>query len=162
VRSARGETLFDPEWGSFDLACGKTVSSVFGGASDRSAYLSATGGFKQAPGKQKTNLTEQNKDLNTLYERVRKLRESYASASHPPGSSPPSRAATAQALAVIHAALEARYPSDWLLRYELLEFDFEHGLESAWREQAKSRLLETAKASQTFHDLIHRGLELLS
>lgn len=35
----RGETLFDPSWGTFDMALGTKVTSLWGGAPDRSHFL---------------------------------------------------------------------------------------------------------------------------
>jgi phenylalanine-4-hydroxylase len=150
VTSAKGETLFDPAWGPFDLACGNEVISVYGGAADRSQYLAATGGFGQEPGSQKTNLTAENKELNQLYARVRNVRED--------------KRFDAPAIAELDqvaGSLETNYPHDWLLRYELLELDTRHGLESTWSTQIKKRLDEAATVSQNQNDLIRRGLEAL-
>jgi phenylalanine-4-hydroxylase len=151
VTSAKGETLFDPDWGPFDLACGSEVISVYGGAADRSPYLAATGGFGQEPGGQKTNLTAENKELNQLYARVRKVRED--------------KRFDAPAIAELDqvaGSLETNYPQDWLLRYELLELDIRHSLKSAWSTPIKKRLDELAAVSQNQNDLIRRGLEALS
>jgi phenylalanine-4-hydroxylase len=149
VRGRKGETLFDPAWGVFDLACGARAISVYGGAADRSRYLAATGGFKQEPGKQKSNLTPQNRALNGLYARVRAARE---------GTRP--QEATGE-LAQVHAELETSHPADWLLRFELLELDARYELKSPWRETVIQRLETAAAVSQDRRDLIRRGLELL-
>jgi phenylalanine-4-hydroxylase len=150
VRGRKGEVLFDPSWGVFDLACGARVVSVYGWAADRSGYLAATGGFQQEPGKQKSNLTPQNRELNGLYARVRATREK-AKALESSG-----------VLAQVHAELEAKFRSDWLLRYELLELDAQYGLKSAWRETVIQRLNEAATVSSDRRELIRRGLELLA
>ena len=93
-----GDILFRPEWGVFDMICGGRVVSVFGGAADRGRYLAATGGFRQEPGQQKTNLTAENKSLNELYSRLRKLRENAKSGS--------------EELEAIHGELERVAPRD--------------------------------------------------
>ena len=144
------ELLYQPDWGTFDLACGARVTSVFGGAADRAHYTSATGGYRHTPRSPKTNLTEQNLALNEMYAEVRKLRESKASAED-----------LNEALPKIHAGLEESYPADWLLRLELLELDSEYGLNSAWHARASQRLDAIAASANDKRDMIQRGRELL-
>lgn len=145
------ESLFQPDWGAFDMACGSHVTSVFGGAADRERYLEATGGFLQAPGKPKTNLTPGNRALNELYARVRKIRD----------AGRPSADAVHE-LSQIHDSLEREHREDWLLRYELLELDAAHHLQSPWASLARSRLMEIAKSSRQLGETIGRGMELLT
>ena len=141
------DILFRPEWGTFDMGCGSRVVSVFGGAADRRKYLAATGGFHQSPGKQKSNLTPENAALNKLYARVREIRESGKAQ------------ASQEELTRIHAELEKHYPSDWLLRYELLELGLKDG--APWTSQVRSRLAEIGKTSHAKGEMIARGLGLL-
>jgi phenylalanine-4-hydroxylase len=148
------EVLFDPSWGTYDMACGVRVVSVFGGAADRSKYLAATGGFGQPPAKPKTNLTQANRALNQLYSQVRNLRERVQAQG---SMSDETRAE----LARVHDELEKSDRSDWLLRYELLELDHQYRLQSPWASQARARLAEAAKTAKDKADMIGRGLELL-
>jgi phenylalanine-4-hydroxylase len=142
--------LFQPEWGVFDMACGMTVTSVYGGAPDRGRYLMATEDFPKRLGFQKTNLTDDNLALNELYAQVRKVRERGP------------RAESLQQLTTIHASFAARYPQDWLLRMELLELDQSWKLQAPWRGQVLSKLAEIAKANLEVEKMIRRGMELLS
>lgn len=144
------ETLFLPEWGTFDLGCGENVVSVFGGAADRGKYLAATGGFEQKPQKPKSNLTRENAELNRLYAEVREIREAGDGG-----------AEASTRLREIHALLEKSHPTDWLLRLELLELAKRFGLEAAWTGVARMRLKEIAATAQDRADMISRGLELL-
>lgn len=147
------ETLFQPEWGTFDMACGTRVVSVFGGAADKRKYFEATGGFKQPPGKPKTNLTLENRALNELYARVREIRES--------GELTRSEARRAE-LSEIQMQLEKDHPQDWLLRYELLELSISQKLQLPWEELMKARLNEIAsQAPKEIQETIQRGLRLL-
>ncbi len=140
-------TLFDPAWGPFDLACGSRVTSVFGGTADRKAYLAATGGFDQPPQFPKTNLTEANRALNELYARVRAYREAGKK--------------DLPALTAIVQELDRTHPSDWLLRYELLELDRTQGLSAPWAAGIRRRLDEIAAAAADEKGMITRGLALL-
>jgi phenylalanine-4-hydroxylase len=144
------EILFRPEWGVFDLACGTSVSSVFGNAADRGAYLSYQSEIGNAPEqarKPKTNFQPAHRRLNFLYAQVREAREKGVGA----------RDQVALALA---ETLKS-YPEDWLLALEVLE------LERAWSQAiegttlARERLQSLRKKSQVLEDLIRRGLEIL-
>lgn len=144
------ETLFKPEWGAFDLACGTRVTSVFGNAADRGAYLayqSEIGIRPQPPGKPKTNLNASNRALNALYARVRAAREQGKSASEQ----------VAQALA---ETLKS-YPEDWLLPLEVLELEKVWSVAIPGSALARERLESLRKRSSVMEDLIRRGLELL-
>ncbi len=136
------EILYKPEWGSFDLACGSKIPSVFGGAADREKYLHATGGYQQNPREPKTNLTSHNRVLGELYQKVRQMRETKSNLSE---------------LESIYEQLNKNYPQDWLLRYEILELnpDFKHAT------QIKVQLAQISKTSTAVAQLISRGLELL-
>jgi hypothetical protein len=128
------------------MGCGSQVVSVFGGPADRRKYLAATGGFHQSPGRQKTNLTAENAGLNRLYAKIRELRERR-----------PVPPELARELSSVHEELESRYPSDWLLRYELLEFK----TSAPWETPLRKRLEETARGSREKSEMIARGLTLL-
>jgi phenylalanine-4-hydroxylase len=143
-----GRELFKPEWGSYELACGSKVISVFADAADRPAYLAAIGGYKQKPGKQKTNLTAKNKRLNELYAEVRKIREEFQ----------PSHLAQ---LGKIYAELKKDHPDDWLLRYELLEINATRYLKAPFAPLALVDLGALSKRSEEWATVISRGLELL-
>lgn len=145
--SQGSDVLFRPEWGTFDMICGEKVVSVYGGAADRRAYLVATGGFRQAPGMQKSNLMDSEKPLEKLYAQVRKLRESGK--------------ASSDELMKIHDQLEAEFPWDWLLRYELLELVTKLKQKPAWEGRVREKLAQISKQSKDRQEMISRGLEAL-
>jgi len=144
------QILFQPDWGMFDMGCGTSVVSVFGGAADRTQYLHTTDGLKQPVGKPKTNLTDSNRALNELYKRVRTLRKSAHAGS------------IENELDAIHAELDAKHEGDWLLRYELLELLALNKItNAAWKPSVLKRLAEISSTSKEKSELIARGLELL-
>jgi phenylalanine-4-hydroxylase len=144
------EALFQPDWGAYDLACGARVTSVFGGAGDRSRYVTALGGFAQKPRKPKSNLTEANRELNALYAAVRQLREA--------GAASP---LAASELGAIARKLDESHVNDWLLRLELLELDSAWKLGADWAAGVSARLEEIARRDADVARMIRRGLELL-
>jgi phenylalanine-4-hydroxylase len=156
---AKTETiLFEPSWGVFDMACGESVRSVFGGAADRKEYLAVTGGFHQTPQKPKTNLTAENKKLNELYKKVRELREKKIGATE-----------LKTEFEALTQLLEKDFPQDWLLTYEMLEMALKKGELKLFSENAHKRLEQMARSSSSsavelgngHSELIRRGLEAL-
>jgi phenylalanine-4-hydroxylase len=139
------ETLFKPEWGTYDLACGDQVVSVFGGAADRKAYVAKTGGFKQSPMLPKSNLTPENRRLNELYAVIRKLREAGT--------------ATAGELEKIEGELAKDFAEDWLSRLEILEI-LPTG-NAPFATKIRVRLAEIRKLSSDRDEMIKRGLALI-
>lgn len=145
----RGEEfLFRPEWGTYDMACGGRIVSVFGGAADRGAYLKVTAQPQNNPPQQKSNFTEESRPLVELYEKVRALRD----------SAEPQN----EELKKVCEQLEKNHPQDWLLRMEILELENRFSLNSTIKSQLENRLDEAAKQSEEVASLIQRGRKLLS
>ena len=147
------QILFQPEWGTYDMACGAAITSVFGGAADRAKYLEYIG-FDPKPGKQKSNLTADNRDLNKLYAVVREIREK--------GAKTQSLAsAEIERLNRVSATLQGSFSDDWLLRIELLELDQSYQLKSTWSAGLKHDLKRIAGTGADRSEMIKRGLEVL-
>jgi phenylalanine-4-hydroxylase len=141
--------LYRPEWGSFDLACGKVVVSVFGGAADRSAYFEVVSEDQpHSPARPKTNLTEQNRQLNEFYSQVRAIRSQTAAKS------------IVDDLKSIAKRTEHEFPRDWLLPLEILELVT--NLDSDFANALRTRLLILAGQDIQIKNLIERGLETLT
>ncbi|MGE4233578.1 MAG: aromatic amino acid hydroxylase [Bacteriovoracia bacterium] len=140
--------LFAPEWGTFDMAIGQEVKSVFGGPADSEHFISATGGFKPSKG-QKSNLTPDNKELNTLYAQIRKLRET-----GPDNLMP--------VLKQVHQKLNLNHKNDWLLRFEILELTAREDVrDNQLVSEIKQELKAISQSSKDKAELIERGLALL-
>ncbi len=104
-RVARGdELLFDPDWGTYDMAVGERVVSVFQGAADKDAYDQVA----LVPESQTIDVAPDDTErrLHRLYATVRDVREG--------------RCAAPQ-LATVWRERTASFPSDWLLALEILE-----------------------------------------
>lgn len=100
--------LFEPAWGTYDMAVGAEISSVFGGAADRGAF-GETDDFVavQVPPRQ---LTPAQRAQNEQFERLRALRES--------GARGPKLIETLTTLLRTH---DQAFVDDWLFRVEALE-----------------------------------------
>lgn len=148
----KGETIyFMPQWGTFDLALGIKVPSIFGGAADRDAYAKENPQKRFTPRPQKSNFLPEQAELYSLYQQVRDIRE----------KKPTDTEVIKKSLETIQGQLEASYPKDWLLRLELLELHAHFNLSSQGRQALVSDLLKLSQESARLKMLIGRGLELL-
>jgi phenylalanine-4-hydroxylase len=99
-----GRVLFDPAWGTYDMAVGDRVSSVFNGAADNDAYNQVALVPKERT--IKVPSTEKRRRLESLYAQVRRIRESKAGYDR---------------LGEIWETQQAEHPDDWLLSMEIFE-----------------------------------------
>ncbi len=108
MRDQHNALLYDPAWGTFDMAVGDSVVSVFGGAADLSAY-----GAKNLFGEIVSVDSQPNPvapEIAELYADIRAARE------HPSDDlSAAVSGLTQKALAIA--------PDEWLLYFELYELD---------------------------------------
>jgi phenylalanine-4-hydroxylase len=96
--------LFDPAWGTYDMAVGDRISSVFNGAADKDAYNQVALVPKERT--IKVPSTEKRKRLENLYAQVRRIRESKTGYDR---------------LGEIWETQQAEHPDDWLLSMEIFE-----------------------------------------
>src|SRR5882724_8939231 len=96
--------LFDPDWGTYDMAVGERISSVFNGAADKDAYNQVALVPKERTIKVPSNAKR--KRLENLYAQVRKIRQSKTGY---------------ERLGEIWETQQAEHPEDWLLSMEIFE-----------------------------------------
>ncbi|UFJ42330.1 aromatic amino acid hydroxylase [Brevibacillus humidisoli] len=143
------KTLFQAEWGTFDMAVGEKIISVFAGAADREAF--ETGTHQPSAVQIKPPVyTEEQKRQHQLYQTVRDIREA-----------PFEEQKSVEGLLQVLSVLEQDYPSDWLLRLEILEILTEHRLLSAVQAKIRHQLQQIAEGDEEAKPLIDNGLALL-
>ncbi|MCC6277055.1 MAG: aromatic amino acid hydroxylase [Oligoflexia bacterium] len=147
----QGHLLYKPEWGVFDLACGNKVVGVFGDAADRANFYKVVKSLRPPKRTMKTNLTQQNKELNALYLAIRTIRNSKTLK---PGQIDNLRA--------IHDQLNEKHPVDWLARFEILEMVKCYQVDLAWETLLRSQLDQIKLLKPELTDIINRGLDLLN
>ena len=96
--------LFDPDWGTYDMAVGERITSVFNGAADKDAYNQVALVPKERTIKVPSDAKR--KRLENLYAQVRKIRESKTGY---------------ERLGEIWETQQAEHPADWLLSMEIFE-----------------------------------------
>ena len=138
------ETLFDPSWGSYDLAVGDAVTSVFHGAADKEAYEQVT--FVPRERTIKVAADEPTRRLQQLYRDVREIRETGRGF---------------ERLAGVLDTLHAAHPDDWLLTVEILEVLLQRDLDPALVARVRERLAALSASSAERAKLIANALRLL-
>lgn len=142
--SLAGKVLFMPEWGTFDMAVGSKVESVFAGPADRKKYgLTDSFSKKRVPPKKRS---EKEMALNELYQQIRNIRQSGE--------------ITLSALEEVASKLEDQFPNDWLARLEIVELT--HKVEGAenLRAAITEQLHKLQEQSEQKFTVINDGLAL--
>lgn len=132
------DVLFDPSWGTFDLAVGSEIVSVRPRVADHDSFFGTTPPIVEEEGVRKP-LTA----LEFLFAEVREIRESTV---------------TVDQLQAISTKLTKEFPEEWLLRLELVELLEEN----APSHPLKNHLLKELQVlceQDRFTRLIQNGLE---
>ncbi len=139
-----GKTLFMPDWGTFDMAVGSSIESVFAGPADRKSY-GHTDSFpkKMVPRKKPT---EEASALNKTYQEIRDLRNKGRF--------------TADQLQGIFENLEANHTMDWLTRVELVEMTYRTTGAEAVRSSITESLMAIKSKDPSKTTVIEDGLTL--
>ncbi|RYZ76717.1 MAG: aromatic amino acid hydroxylase [Proteobacteria bacterium] len=147
--------LFDPSWGTFDMAVGSHVTSVFGGPADRRAY-GETDDFvaKVIPRKPFTPIMQYKHEL---YQAVRTFREKMEA--WPASTSVTQKAVASEQLEQIYSKLEAEFPHDWLLRLEILELAQQLPSDS-WRPRVELDLRNMSEKDAQVAEHIADGVKV--
>lgn len=139
--------LFAPDWGTFDMALGCSVTSVFGGAADREAY-GETDDFvaKRVPA---PKYTDTELKLQRQYGSLREVRESKLAG-----------AALQEKLQNILNVHDADFKEDWLLRLEALELVNARAAQSPLKTKLEKDLQALSSKDEKTKNLIQDGLAL--
>lgn len=136
------KTLFKPTWGIYDMAVGKEVVSAYADAADISSFED-----KSEISKTKTHkiqYTDKEKELYSLYEKVRNMRET--------------NSVSEENITSIFNQLKKDFMKDWLLNLELYELALQYDFPI--QEKVYSYLL-VLQENESYQKLIENGLNLL-
>ena len=143
-----GKTYYHPDWGLFDMPFGESVSSVYGGPSDRINYgYSELSEITTVPGRE-TPFTTEELTLFKGYQRLRDLRDS---------------GMTEKELMTLAETGIRDYPNEWLYLLEIYEAGRDHlrlAKETPWLTQLFQHISSLTK-QQDQADLISVGLDLI-
>lgn len=137
--------LFDPSWGTFDMAIGSSVPSVFGGAADREAF-GETDDFIAARVPKRTYSEEEN-FFHAQYAKVRELRENKVQGPE-----------LEKDLGKLLENHDQRFKKDWLLRLEAYELVNERSENSNLKHKLRADLEAIASQDAKVASMIQDGL----
>ncbi len=136
--------LFDPDWGTYDMAVGERITSVFNGAADKDAYNQVALVPKERTIKIPSDAPR--KKLENLYAQVRKIRESKVGY---------------ERLGEIWETQQAEHPGDWLLSMEIFEILDETEQQPQLKERIEKFLTEKKSTTKDLSTLIGWGFRLV-
>jgi phenylalanine-4-hydroxylase len=143
----KGQNLFKPDWGVYDMALGQSVSSVFGGAADRLAYGESDDFVaKRVPLRE---ITSAEKSLQQHYEKLRQIRRSRSSDQN----------LEAELVPLIEKHANS-FPNDWLLHVEALELIENRTKNPQLKTKTLAKLNQLAEKNPQAKEVIHDGIAL--
>ncbi len=124
--------LFEPAWGTFDMAVGDSITSVFNGAADKDSYNQVALVPKDRTIKVPSDAKR--RKLESLYQQVRDIRE---------------RKVGYERLGEIWETQQAEHPDDWLLSMEIFEILDDAGEQNALKQKIVTFLNERKSPTKT-------------
>lgn len=139
----KGNMLFQPEWGVYDMAIGKEVIAAFSGPADVNSFDMIT----HVPSSTtiKAKVSPQRQELEILYQSVRNIREG--------------KTATTT-LKEAFGAVAANHPNDWLLCIEIAELVYKQN-DNEFLDKVINHLELIKVKRPEVVLLINNGLELI-
>ncbi len=136
--------LFDPDWGTYDMAVGERIGSVFNGAADKDAYNQVALVPKERTIKAPSDAKR--KKLENLYAQVRKIRENKVGY---------------ERFGEIWETQQAEHASDWLLSLEIFEILDETEQQPELKERIEKFLNDKKATAKDLSTLIGWGFRLV-
>jgi len=143
------QILFEPSWGIFDLACGSSVISVYGGPADVQSYLKFMD--VELPNLEQPiyNSPEENTDnLAYLYEQIKSMRDE--------------KYIDRDKILDISNKIKSTYPNEWLLRYEIMEIisDFNEDIPDLY-DRMKADIIRISNQDMDLRQSIQRAIQII-
>ncbi|MEO7723939.1 MAG: aromatic amino acid hydroxylase, partial [Chthoniobacterales bacterium] len=136
--------LFDPSWGTYDMAVGEKIVSVFNGAADKDAYNDVALVPKERTIKNPSDAKR--KKLENLYQQVRDVR---------------TRETGYERLGEIWETQQAEHPNDWLLSMEIFELLDETEEQTPLKKKVQQFLDEKKARDKELATLVGWGFRLV-
>ncbi|MBB5646607.1 aromatic amino acid hydroxylase [Pedobacter cryoconitis] len=144
VKEQNGNILFQPEWGTYDMAVGNSIVSVFNGAADKDAYEEIT--YISEKQTEKVVYDEATSQLHNIYKTVRQIRE---------------EGTGEERLSALFENLKTAYPQDWLCALEILEIAHYNQTGHDLEQEIRVYLETKASAEPQHQKLIQDGLHVI-
>mgnify|MGYP006181853831 CR=1 FL=1 len=145
VKETNGNVLFQPEWGTYDMAIGEKIISVFNGAADKDSYEEITHISDQLT--HKVVYDDATKRLHQLYQEVRNIREAGEGNEN---------------LAKIFTELKTNFRYDWLCAMQILEILHHTAGNPALESEVRIYLEMKAANEKELTKLINDGFHVIA
>lgn len=144
---SKGEKkYFLPEWGTFDMAVGTEVISVFGGPADFAKYEAHNFGDVSTTPNRTSPFSENELHLFTMYEKLKGIRNSK------------DENFTDKLQNIFEQCLQ-QHSKEWLVYLEIEEILQQNKLQVSWHDQLKQQLNKMPLSEMERH-LLNKGLEI--
>ncbi|RZK49370.1 MAG: aromatic amino acid hydroxylase [Pedobacter sp.] len=144
VKESSGHILFKPEWGTYDMAIGEKIVSVFNGAADKDAFEEIT--YVSEAQTHKIQYDEATKKLHQLYQTLRDIRNKKASA---------------DLIYNVFEELQTSYREDWLAALEVLEIAVKENSDPEFIKSVRLYLSMKQRSEPALSKLIADGLHII-
>lgn len=144
VKESNGNILFQPEWGTYDMAIGATVVSVFNGAADKGPYEEIT----HVSDKQthQVSYDEKTEKLHNIYRTVRAIRE---------------HEEDFEQLRDLFKKVKTEHRQDWLAALEIMEILHHKQLFPELEKEIRNYLELKSENESEHKKLINDGLHVI-
>ena len=144
VKEGNGNVLFQPEWGTYDMAVGEKIVSVFNGAADKDAYEEITHISDKVT--HKVTYDEKTQQLHAIYKEIRSIREDKRNY---------------EQVIALFETLKTEHRYDWLASLEILEILYHKNLDPELEKEVRIYLELKAANEPDHHKLITDGLHVI-
>lgn len=144
VEDEHSQILFDPSWGTYDMAVGEKIVSVFCGAADKDAFEEISP--KSNTGTHRAEYDGRVLELHRLYQQVRNRRQ---------------RGGDFGFLGNVWFQLQKNHHDDWLCALEILEILDHEDIEHELAAEIRSFLENKAAGEPELTKLINDGFYLI-
>ena len=131
------QTLFEPDWGTYDMAVGETIISCFAGPASYQSF--EDGGELSSEKPEAIIYSKEQLNLHSHYKEVKSMRKN--------------ENIDSKRLHEIFKNLQTNYPNDWLLSLEILEL-------SKNDKEFAQKITFYLKKLTNFKGLVSKGLDL--
>lgn len=139
----KGNTLFEPAWGIYDMAIGETIKSAYSGPADAEGF-----GLNYDAPQEKTHQIEYSEEdisLHKLYAEVRELRKSNFNVTE---------------FQKIWKTAVTEFPQEWLLKVDLYEMALKEKSLNGLSSEILHELNQLKKLKPELSALIENGIKL--
>ncbi len=138
--------IFNPDWGEYDLICGQSIDSVFGGPADIDLYFNSELNKNKIDSLNKNiSVSSIDEKLNEIYYSIRSFRDR--------------KSDDFSKLNEISNILSDKYPDDWLSKLEIYEIIYDVNL--PWKRKIKEYLESKTKSKDQIAKAIKSSINLL-